>query len=126
MATIDTLNAKIAKLQAQAEALKKKQSVAVIAQIHQLMDDHGLSIGDLAGGNETGRRKAKRTFRLVPAKRTNRRRSIAIRKPEPNGAVMAARLAGLRAPRIAIAFSSTRMRRALRLPGRQVKLSAIT
>ncbi|WP_244817388.1 H-NS family nucleoid-associated regulatory protein [Caballeronia sp. Lep1P3] len=62
MATIDTLNAKIAKLQAQAEALKKKQSVAVIAQIHQLMDDHGLSIGDLAGGNETGRRKSKADF----------------------------------------------------------------
>jgi len=55
MATIDSLNARIAKLQAQAEALRKKQSAGVISRIQRLMKEHGLTVDDLGQGirNET-------------------------------------------------------------------------
>ncbi|MDR5741256.1 MULTISPECIES: H-NS family nucleoid-associated regulatory protein [unclassified Caballeronia] len=52
MATIDSLNARIAKLQAQAEVLRKKQSAGVIAQIQRLMKEHGLTVDDL--GRDSG------------------------------------------------------------------------
>ncbi|MEZ2349807.1 H-NS histone family protein [Caballeronia sp. RCC_10] len=48
MATLDSLQAKIAKLQAQAQAIAKRQSTAIIAQIHSLMNKHGISVEDLA------------------------------------------------------------------------------
>jgi DNA-binding protein H-NS len=47
MATLESIQAKIAKLQSQAEALVKKQSAGVVAQIHSLMAKHGLTVADL-------------------------------------------------------------------------------
>ncbi|MBB5399092.1 H-NS family nucleoid-associated regulatory protein [Paraburkholderia youngii] len=60
MATLESLQAKIAKLQAQAEAIVKKDSSAVIAKIHDLMEKHGLTIADIdahiGGGKKRGRK----------------------------------------------------------------------
>jgi len=47
MATLESVEARIEKLQAQADALKKKRSAGVIAEIHSLMSEHGLSLEDL-------------------------------------------------------------------------------
>lgn len=52
MATLESVEAKIEKLQAQADALKKKRSAAVIAQIHSLMSEHGLSFEDLGSTSD--------------------------------------------------------------------------
>lgn len=47
MATLETLQARIAKLQAQAESIAKNQSSTVIARIRDLMDRHGLTTADI-------------------------------------------------------------------------------
>ncbi|MPW23301.1 H-NS histone family protein [Paraburkholderia sp. CNPSo 3157] len=47
MATVESLQAKIAKLQAQAEAIAKKDSSAAIAKIRDLMEKHGLTTADI-------------------------------------------------------------------------------
>ncbi|VXB33592.1 Histone [Burkholderia sp. 8Y] len=47
MATLKDIQTKIAKLQAQAEQITMKQSASVIAQIHALMDEYGLTVDDL-------------------------------------------------------------------------------
>src|SRR5690242_16464729 len=52
MATLESIQAKIAKLQSQAEALVKKQSARVVAQIHSLMSKHGLTVADLGSAPE--------------------------------------------------------------------------
>ena len=60
MATLANLQAKIAKLRAQAEALVKKDSTAVVAKIHDLMEKHGLTTADInghiGGSNKRGRK----------------------------------------------------------------------
>jgi DNA-binding protein H-NS len=60
MATLDNLQAKIAKLQAQAEAIVKKDSSAVIAKIRDLMEKHGLTTADIdayvGGAKKAGRK----------------------------------------------------------------------
>jgi DNA-binding protein H-NS len=48
MATLKGLQDKIAKLQAQAEAIAKKESLAVFGKIHDLMEKHGLTPDDIA------------------------------------------------------------------------------
>ncbi|WP_232477987.1 H-NS family nucleoid-associated regulatory protein [Caballeronia calidae] len=48
MATLKGLRDKIAKLQAQAEAIAKKESSAVFGKIRDLMEKHGLTPDDLA------------------------------------------------------------------------------
>ncbi|WP_309791009.1 H-NS family nucleoid-associated regulatory protein [Caballeronia sp. LP003] len=48
MATLKALQDKIAKLQAQAEAIAKKESSAVIGKIRDLMEKHGLTPDDIA------------------------------------------------------------------------------
>lgn len=48
MATLKGLQDKIAKLQAQAEAIAKKESSAVIGKIRDLMEKHGLTPDDIA------------------------------------------------------------------------------
>ncbi|WP_284503539.1 H-NS family nucleoid-associated regulatory protein [Caballeronia sp. GAWG1-1] len=48
MATLKALQDKIAKLQAQAEAIAKKESSAVFGKIHELMQKHGLTPDDIA------------------------------------------------------------------------------
>ncbi|WMY11291.1 H-NS family nucleoid-associated regulatory protein [Paraburkholderia phenoliruptrix] len=67
MTTLESLQAKIQKLQAQAEALAAKKSSAVIEKIKSLMAEHGLTAADIdahAGGKKRGRKpgaKAART-----------------------------------------------------------------
>jgi DNA-binding protein H-NS len=49
MATLEQLQTRIAKLQNQAEELKRKQSASVIKSIKSTMEKHGLTLEDLAG-----------------------------------------------------------------------------
>ena len=60
MATLKSLQVKIAKLQAQAEAIVKQDSTAVIAKIRDIMDKHGLTTADIeahvGGANKRGRK----------------------------------------------------------------------
>lgn len=58
MATLENIQAKIEKLQAQAEAIAKNQSSTIIAKIHDLMDAHGLTIADIDAhiGRKGGRK----------------------------------------------------------------------
>ncbi len=59
MATLENLQAKIARLQAQAETLAAKQSSGVIAKIRDLMEKHGLTVADIeahTGGRKRGRK----------------------------------------------------------------------
>jgi DNA-binding protein H-NS len=61
MATLENLQAKIAKLQAQAEAILKNQSSKVIEKIHDLMNAHGLTTADIEAyvdGQNRGRKPA--------------------------------------------------------------------
>ncbi|MGY6126052.1 H-NS family nucleoid-associated regulatory protein [Paraburkholderia strydomiana] len=57
MATLENLQAKIAKLQAQAEAIVKKDATAVIEKIRGIMEKHGLTTADIdahSGGRKRG------------------------------------------------------------------------
>lgn len=45
--TLESIEAKIQKLRAKADAIAAKQSAAVIAHIRELMDKHGLTVADL-------------------------------------------------------------------------------
>ena len=57
MATLESLQAKIQKLQAQAEALAAKKSSAIIEKIKNLMAEHGLTTADIdahTGGKKRG------------------------------------------------------------------------
>ncbi len=59
MATLENVQAKIARLQAQAEALAAKQSSDVIAKIRDIMEKHGLTVADIeahTGGKKRGRK----------------------------------------------------------------------
>jgi DNA-binding protein H-NS len=61
MATLDSIQAKIAKLQAQAEALVVNKSTVVLNKIRDLMDKHGISVADVDAhvGKRRGRKAAK-------------------------------------------------------------------
>ncbi|MEM5316835.1 H-NS family nucleoid-associated regulatory protein [Paraburkholderia sp. JHI869] len=59
MATLESIQARIAKLQSQAEAVEKKQSSNVLAKIRDLMAKHGVTIADIesyVGGKRLGRK----------------------------------------------------------------------
>lgn len=61
MATLENIQAKIARLQAEAEVIAKKQSLAAVAKISELMEKHGLTLVDLElqlGGSKRGRKTA--------------------------------------------------------------------
>jgi DNA-binding protein H-NS len=61
MVTLESLQAKIAKLQAQAETIAKNQSSTVIAKIRELMEKHGLTMADIdahVDGKGRGRKPA--------------------------------------------------------------------
>ncbi|WMY10962.1 H-NS family nucleoid-associated regulatory protein [Paraburkholderia phenoliruptrix] len=72
MTTLENIQAKIAKLQAQAEAIAKKQSSKVIAEIRDLMASHGVTIADIEAhaGGKPGREPAgdRSTTKTVAAK----------------------------------------------------------
>ncbi|WP_408475123.1 H-NS histone family protein [Paraburkholderia strydomiana] len=64
MATLESLQAKIQKLQAQAEALAAKKSSAVIEKIKNLMAEHGLTTADIdahAGAKKRGPKPGAKT-----------------------------------------------------------------
>jgi len=50
--TLAALNAQIAKLQAQAEALRSKEVAGVIARIREAIVHHGLTAADLGLGSD--------------------------------------------------------------------------
>jgi DNA-binding protein H-NS len=60
MATLEAIQERIKKLEAQAQALKAKAASGVIKQIHDLMARHEISIDDVAGfvGKASGKTKA--------------------------------------------------------------------
>ena len=61
MATLGDIQAKIAKLQAQAEALVRKESSGALEKIHGLMQKHGITTADIEsfiGGKKRGRKSA--------------------------------------------------------------------
>lgn len=61
MATLGNIQAKIAKLQAQAEALVRKESSGALEKIHGLMQKHGITTADIEsfiGGRKRGRKSA--------------------------------------------------------------------
>jgi DNA-binding protein H-NS len=74
MTTLDKVQARIAKLKAQAEVIVKTQSSTVIAKIHDIMERHGLTTADIdayLGGKKHGRKagaKAARTEGAASAK----------------------------------------------------------
>ncbi|MBY4865158.1 H-NS histone family protein [Burkholderia anthina] len=60
MATLENIRAKILRLQTEAEAIVKKQSLAAIGKISELMEKHGLTLVELEShlGGRRGRKKA--------------------------------------------------------------------
>ncbi|WP_284507510.1 H-NS family nucleoid-associated regulatory protein [Caballeronia sp. AZ7_KS35] len=70
MATLQSIQAKIAKLQAEAEAITKKKSANVIADIHALMAEHGITMDDLGsafGGKKRGSKMAMKSASVAQA-----------------------------------------------------------
>lgn len=61
MVTLSDIEERIGKLQAQAEAIRKKQLSAVVATIHSLMKEHGLSVADLNSSDRTSRKMGRGT-----------------------------------------------------------------
>lgn len=61
MATLEQLEVRIQKLQQQAEELRRKKSVKVVASIQQLMQEYGLTLADLSGVQtaSSGRRRGR-------------------------------------------------------------------
>ena len=51
MATIKELQDQLAELQRQIAETTQREKAGAIAEIKKIMDDHGLTIGDLAGGS---------------------------------------------------------------------------
>lgn len=70
MATLEAIQARIEKLEAQAQALKAKAASGVIKQIHDLMARHEISIDDVAGfvGKASGKTKANAVGKADSAK----------------------------------------------------------
>ncbi|WP_321947866.1 H-NS family nucleoid-associated regulatory protein [Paraburkholderia sp. J10-1] len=58
MATLEGIQARIAKLQAQAEALVTTKSSAVLEKIRDLMDKHGISVADIE--SDAGKRRGRK------------------------------------------------------------------
>ncbi|HDR8956015.1 MULTISPECIES: H-NS family nucleoid-associated regulatory protein [Burkholderia] len=59
MATLESIQTRIAKLQAQAEALVEKKTTEVLERIRGLMEKHGITTADIeahVGGKQSGRR----------------------------------------------------------------------
>jgi DNA-binding protein H-NS len=69
MSTLKDIQSKIAKLQAQAEALAEKQTADVVAKIHELLDKHGFAFSDI---EESLLRSASRGRNLGAGKGANK------------------------------------------------------
>ncbi|GJH14785.1 H-NS histone family protein [Caballeronia novacaledonica] len=70
MATLEAIQSRIKKLEAQAQALKAKSVSGVLKQIHDLMDRHEISMEDVSAfvGKAARSTKAKATGKAVSAK----------------------------------------------------------
>lgn len=68
MATLESIKAKIAKLQAQAEALAVTKSSAVLEKIRDLMQKHGVTLGDIEA--HAGKRRGRKPGSVSAAKTT--------------------------------------------------------
>ncbi|BCQ29109.1 H-NS histone family protein (plasmid) [Caballeronia sp. NK8] len=73
MATLEAIQARIKKLEAQAQALKAKSMSGVLKQIHDLMDRHEISMEDVSAfvGKAARSIKAKATGKAASAKYVN-------------------------------------------------------
>lgn len=68
MATLESIETKIKRLQEQAEAIKAKQASASLERIVALMDKSGISIADIEahlGGSKRGTRSAKQASAVI-------------------------------------------------------------
>ena len=77
--TLDALNAQIAALQAQADALRKKEVAEVVAKIKDAIAHYGLTAADL--GLATGARRNAKLSAAGGAKPASKRRKQAGPKP---------------------------------------------
>ena len=66
MATLESVQAKIAKLKAQASTLAARDSSRVIGMIRSLMEQHSLTIADIEAS--VGKRRGRKTRAAMPAK----------------------------------------------------------
>ncbi|MEM5300023.1 H-NS family nucleoid-associated regulatory protein [Burkholderia sp. JPY481] len=66
MATLESVQAKIAKLKAQASTLAARDSSGVIGKIRSLMEHHSLTIADIEAS--VGKRRGGKTSATLPAK----------------------------------------------------------
>ncbi|MFP3646072.1 H-NS family nucleoid-associated regulatory protein [Paraburkholderia sp. SIMBA_054] len=76
MATLESLQAKIQRLQAQADALRAKKSSAVIQKIKNLMAEHGLTTADIdahTGGKKRGPQPGAKAAAKAPSAVANYR-----------------------------------------------------
>jgi hypothetical protein len=98
MATLESMQAKIKKLEQQAEALVVKQSSGVIEKIRDLMEKHGLTTADI-DAHAGGKGRAKKAGAKTVTKGALPRSNIATRRVARRGPDMAERPAGLQALR---------------------------
>ncbi|MFM0629343.1 H-NS histone family protein [Paraburkholderia xenovorans] len=77
--TLEAIQAKMKKLQAQADALMTKETAKALATIHRLMEEHGLTPADI-GGRDGGKQLAKR----VGAKTVGKQSVAAAKYRDPN------------------------------------------
>jgi DNA-binding protein H-NS len=61
MATLEQVEARIRKLQERADVLRRQKSSKVIAAIHKMMEEHGLTLAELSDGKSavTGHRRGR-------------------------------------------------------------------
>jgi antitoxin component HigA of HigAB toxin-antitoxin module len=103
MATIESLKAKIKKLERQAEALVAKHASGVIEQIHELMATHGLATADIKA-HARGKRRLGKTGTVRRRRRALLLSSIATPRAAQRGAVVGVHWRGLLRPRTAVDF----------------------
>jgi hypothetical protein len=95
------MQAKIKKLEQQAEALIAKQSSGVIEKIRKLMAEHGLTAADIEG-HAGGKGRAKKVGAKTVSKGALSRSNIPTRRVARRGRDMAGHPNGLQAQKIAI------------------------
>ena len=113
MATLEQIQGKVKKLQAQAEALIAKQTNAALAAIRKLMDEHGLTSADIdahsvpkkRAGRPAGAGSARAATRKTATKTTKATKATKVTKVTKSTASASAkgklfRLSSRRAVRI--------------------------
>lgn len=76
--TLEAIQAKMKKLQAQADALMTKETAKVLATIHRLMEEHGLTAADI-GGHAGSKQRAKK----VGVKAVSNKSALAVKYRDP-------------------------------------------